>query len=74
MSTFLGKFNERWSDGREHVAGDDVTAADFNLLAFYTSIVTNPGIHNPQVGVQLKEKIESLPNAKRIIDNISRPL
>ena len=49
FTTFLERLNVRWADGREHAAGRDVTAADFNLLAFYTSILTNPGLYNPQV-------------------------
>ena len=48
--TFLERLEVRWGDGRKHVAGNDVTAADFNLLAFYTSIMTNPGLINPMIG------------------------
>ena len=47
FSTFLSRMDSRWADGRTHVAYRDVTAADFNLLAFYTSVVTNPGLYNP---------------------------
>ena len=74
FSTFLTKLNDRWTDDRIYVAGRDVTAADFNLLAFYTSIVVNPGINKPEIGTALKAKIDELPNTKRVIENIVAPL
>jgi len=74
LESFLAKFDERWSDGRSHVSGKDVTAADFNLLAFYTSSVINPGLYNPQVGSRLQMALEQMPNTKRVIENIQAPL
>ena len=50
FTAFLERLDVRWADGREHIAGRDVTAADFNLIAFYTSIVTNPGLYSPEIG------------------------
>ena len=64
------RFNERWNDKREHVTGKDVTAADFNLLAFYTGVVANPGLYNPQISQRLQDKLEELPNTMRVIQNI----
>ena len=44
---WMGKMNARFADGRAHVAGDKITAADFALLATFTSIFENQGcIHD----------------------------
>ena len=73
FSMFLERLNVRWADGREHAAGKEITAADFNLIAFYTGIVTNPGLIQPQIGERLQSKIESdFPNTKRVIRNIQK--
>lgn len=74
LSTFLERIDSRWSDGRKYVSGNDLTAGDFNLLAFYTSIVTNPGLYNPQVGLDLRTKLHSLSNVSRVIGNLETPM
>ena len=72
---FLERLNVRWADDRTHAAGSDVTAADFSLLAFYTSIVMNPKLNEPQIGERLQSKLDQdLPNTKRVIKNISKHL
>ena len=62
FTTFLQRCDRRWGDGRMHVTGRDVTAADFNLLAFHTSIVVNRGLYNPEVNEQLKAELGKLAN------------
>lgn len=75
FTAFLERLEVRWADGRKHAAGNDVTAADFSLLGFYTSTVVNPGLYSPQIGERLLKKIEDdLPNTNRVINNIKKPL
>ena len=42
----LDKFEARWADGRAHVAGVDLTAADFSFLTAYTSLIANQNLRN----------------------------
>ena len=65
----LNKCEARWSDGRAHVAGANITCADFSMLARYTMLMTNPGIKNPSYGERTKAHLESsCPNVLRIIN------
>ena len=74
FSNFMKRCDVRWADGRQHVTGSNISAADFNLLAFYTSIVTNKGLFYPQVSKKLQEKLANLDHVKRVIENMAYPL
>ena len=70
----MKRLDLRWADGRQHVAGTNISAADFNLLAFYTSMVTNRGMYHQKVPELLQEKLAPLENVKRVIENMAYPL
>ena len=74
FSAFLERLDARWADGRDHVTGRGISAADFNLVAFYTSVITNRGLYNPTVSVKLRGRLEELKNVKRVLENIRIPL
>ena len=67
-------FEARWSDGRTHVAGNNITVADYYALATFTSITTNPNIRNPSIGQAMKAKVDSCPNVSRVINSIKSEL
>ena len=67
---FLELLDKRWSDGREHVTGQELTSADFAVLSYYTSCVVNPGLRVPAVREGLTAKVESLPHYMRVVNNI----
>ena len=71
---FYDKLEARWADNRTHVAGNTITAADYYLLAGYTSVATNPNLRNPAVGAGIKAKVESCPNVMRVINSIKNEL
>ena len=73
-SAFLDKLNSRWSDGRKHIAGNNVSAADLTLLTFYTGIITNKNGRNPEVSRRLSEKLDQLEHTTRVINNIKSEL
>ena len=60
MNKLMTKYNTRWADGRAHVAGATLTAADFGLLTAYTSIIANPNLRNPVVSERMKTHYETL--------------
>mmetsp|Transcript_39502 Transcript_39502/g.51708 ORF Transcript_39502/g.51708 Transcript_39502/m.51708 type:complete len:107 (+) Transcript_39502:451-771(+) len=74
FSAFLERLNIRWVDGRKHIAGNNLSPADFNLLAFYTSMVTNKGLYKSQIAQKLTEKVNELDNVRRVIESIRDPL
>ena len=71
---FYDKLEARWADNRTHVAGNTITAADYYLLAGYTSVAINPNLRNPTVGAGIKAKVESCPNVMRVITSIKNEL
>ena len=73
-SQFLERLDKRWADGRGHVTGTNISAADFHLLSFYTSIIDNKHLSNPEVSKALSQKLESLSNVSRVIDRMKREM
>ena len=70
------KCEERWNDGRKHVAGDQITMADYIYLAGHTCVYTNTGLKNPSVRTKFHEIAtpEAYPNMFRVLNNIMGPL
>ena len=66
------KLEERWADGRQYVAGNTLTAADFTYLANITMIRGNTGIRNPSINTKFDEQmpVGSYPNIERVVGNI----
>ena len=72
---FFKRLDARFSlDMRPHVAGSEITAADFNLLSFYTSVITNKGINTPETGIRLGKVLARFKHLTRVIDNIKNRL
>ena len=57
---------DRFSDGRNYVAGETLTAADFILLGADCSFISNK--HAPSFTSVFTEAMEDHPNVKRIIE------
>ena len=67
----MDKYDERWADGRERVAGGaNATAGDYTLLANYTSVVVNPNLRNPRVSQECSAHAETKPNYMRVVNKI----
>ena len=65
---FFRRLDERFMhDLRPHVAGNEITAADFNLLTFYTSVITNKGINTPETGVRLQKMLAKYKHVSRVV-------
>ena len=47
---FMEALDKRWSDGRIHASGANITAADFAILSFFTSFVINKHLRVTEVG------------------------
>ena len=43
LCAVLDQCEERWNDGRKHLGGDQMTYADFNLMAMIVSQYENEG-------------------------------
>ena len=69
----MDKFEARWSDGRVHVTGANLSAADFTLLADFTQLIDNPNLRNPSVHEQLSAYAQTLSNVQRVLGGI-KPL
>ena len=71
------KFEARWADGRQFVAGNNITAADYAFLAGFTCIhgkdgTGNPGLRNPSIVSKFREAVPEANsvNTMRILANI----
>ena len=74
------KCEARWADGRNFVAGNNITAADYVLLAGFTMFNLNDfdgqgqgntGLRNPSILTKMREQMGSnSANTIRIINNI----
>ena len=66
------KCEEHWADGRQYVAGDNITAADYSFLAHNTMLRGNTGLKNPSILTKLEEQApmsESV-HVARVLNNI----
>ena len=70
FQALANKYNARWADGRAHVAGATLTAADFALLTQFTSFISNSNLRNPSLSERCMEHYNTLENVKRVVDNI----
>merc|ERR1712046_108423 len=66
----VAAFDTRFADGRKFAAGEDPTAADFQLACYVTRIIANPYANNPKVREGVKDAFESASNLQRVITNI----
>ena len=70
----LDKCNTRWADGRNHVVGNTITTADFDLLTLFTSIISNSHLRNPEVSTRVKAHYETLEHVNRVVSNVRQPV
>ena len=67
LSKTLDRLEERFSDGRTHVGGAQMTHADFHLLAMVTRHFENThGKHN-YIKEAAATKLHSCPNVMRVV-------
>ena len=69
-SQFVDKLDKVCSDGRSRFCGENITAADFQILTFWTSIYANPSGRNTKFNEQVKAHIESKEHFFRVLNNI----
>ena len=74
IKALFDKLDERWADGRVHVAGASITAADYYVLTGYTSLVCNTNLRNPAISAALKPHAESKQNYMRVVNSIKAEL
>ena len=67
---FFDKLEARSSDGRMHAAGDQITAADFQLLATECSLINNPHGKVPAFNQALGEELNKRTNLVRVINQL----
>ena len=72
VNTFLDKLEKRFSanGGRKYCAGDQITAADFHLVALETRLFSNPNSKVPETAAKAKAEVEKRPTVKAIIDRV----
>ena len=58
------KLEERWADGRQYVAGNNITAADYVFLANYTMVRDNPGLKNPSLATKFNALDQGVHNQR----------
>ena len=61
---------DHFKDGRKYCAGDQITAADFKLLASIVSHVENPHGKVPAFNQSIAAEYEKFPNVKRIMETV----
>ena len=66
----VDKLDKVCSDGRSRFCGENITAADFQILTAWTSIYANPNARNTKFNEQVKAHIESKENFFRVLSNI----
>ena len=66
------KCEERWADGRQYVAGNTMSAADFVYLAGHTMIHGNTGLRNPSLAAKFEAAapMANAPNCMRILNKM----
>ena len=69
MKGAMEALDARFADGRKHVAGENVTAADFRLLTIGTSVVGNKDLKIPALGEKLREMAGGFENIQRVMNN-----
>ena len=70
FQALANKYNARWADGRAHVAGANITAADFSLLASVTSCWDNANLRNPSLRERIQAHLATKTNVTRVIQGI----
>ena len=70
LCKFFDKLESRFSDGRIHAAGDQITAADFQLLATECSLINNPNGKVPAFNQALGEELNKRTNLVRVINQL----
>ena len=73
VKALFAKLEERWADGRDHVTGANISAADYYILSNHVSVTTNPNLRNP-VAERLTAAFEETTHVKRVINNIKSEL
>ena len=70
-TTMFKTLEEAFKDGRKYVAGDQITAADFQLVGMAMSLWGNPHSNaSPVLCQKVTVEYEKCPNLKRIIDTV----
>ena len=67
---YINKIEARWSDGRAHASGANVTAADFTMLYQFTGFISNTNLRNPSMCERMMEHYNTLTHVPRVVDNI----
>ena len=67
VGDLLARLDGQYADGRDHVAGSSITAADFYLLALVTAFVENPNMKQPSIREALTGKLAECANLQRIL-------
>ena len=74
LKALFDKTEARFADGRAHVAGASITAADYFLLSQYTQVVINPNLRNPAIHNALEAYVHPQQNNMRVINAIKAEL
>ncbi len=67
LGKFMDKMDERFADGRAHCGGDQMTHADFTLLALVTSHYENAGGKHADIKAATAAKVQSCANVMRVL-------
>ena len=65
----IEKLDARIGD-KAFITGDSPSAADFQLLAGYTSLIANKNLHNPALSEITSAAADKATNYKRVIENV----
>ena len=63
----MQKIDSHFADGRAHVAGDKITAADFALLATVTSIYENANVKHAAIRDGAAAALQASSNVQRVL-------
>ena len=67
FTNFLERCNAHWADGRTHVAGNDVTEADFALLSLITGQIENPHSKHADIREATIAKLAQCEHVVRVV-------
>ena len=67
INKFLDKIEARFSDGRAHVGGDQITYADFCLLTNATAMWENANGKHADIKAATAAKMQACPNVQRVL-------
>jgi glutathione S-transferase len=67
LTNTLDAFEGRFADGRAHVGGDHITAADFGLLSMITSAYENPNGKHALIREGAAAKLAGCPHVQRVL-------